>query len=446
MELSENMRKAAELWKPAAAGLNGLPAASVSLHDDKSWWQALDDPVLDELMRRLEVNNQNILLAEAQYRQARALLGVARSDLFPAINLNVSPRRERTALGGVFVGNDLLGTTSMSWELDLWGGLRRALEAAGADFKASAGDLAAMRLSMRGQCLTAYMNLRVSDELLNLYARTIEEYEKALSVTMSQYRAGVVTGTDVAQAQTQLAAAKSRMTDLTLTRGQYEHALAVLLGFAPAQFALAPAPDLALTLPEVPEQMPSSLLERRPDIVAAEQRVAAANAQIGVAAAAFFPNVTLNLTGGFESALWHTWLTMPQRIWSVGPSLVQALFDGGRRIFQSRAAEAAYDATVAQYRQAVIAAFQEVEDALAGVRLLRREIDMQAVAVASAREALRLSMAQYRAGTVDYLHVVTAQTASLTQENAYIILLGRQWQAAVQLVMALGGGWRSQLN
>ncbi|VVE88442.1 efflux transporter outer membrane subunit [Pandoraea bronchicola] len=412
------------------------------------WWAIYKDPVLSELMAQVDVNNQNIKIAEANYRQALAVASQARSAFFPTIGADAgltraSSRVSSTAVSGSGVGGisnsySLSGTAS--WEPDIWGSVRRSVEAGNASAEASAAELANARLSAQALLAQNYFDLRVTDAQRALLERTVAAYEQTLKLTQNQYAVGVAQRSDVIQAQTQLQSAQASAIDIEVTRAQLEHAIALLVGKAPAAFALTVAP-LRAALPPVPVSLPSKLLERRPDIASAERSVAAANAKIGVAKAAFFPTLSLSATGGFQSSSFANWLTLPSRFWSVGPALAATLFDGGLRRAQTDAAIAAYDAQVATYRQTVLTAFQSVEDNLAALNYLGRESVVQNQAVQSSREALQLILNQYKAGTVSFQNVLTAQATAYTTERTALTILGRQFTANVLLVTALGGGW-----
>ena len=425
-------------WKPA----DPRPAAS-----GLAWWQAWGDPVLDGLMADAQTANQNIRQAEAAYRQARALADADRAGLFPAIGLNAGAQRARTNTNGVRTGDAFSAGLAASWEPDLWGSVRRTIESGDAGQQASADDLAAARLSIQTTLAQDYLQLRVADQQRDLVATTIEAYAKALKLTRAQHAAGIALQSDVALAESQLAQAQAAAVDLEATRAQLEHAIAVLSGRAPARFTLARASanqPLALRQPASPEGLPSELLEHRPDIAAAERRAAAANANIGVARSAYFPQLTLGASGGFGAAALGNLFDTPSRVWSLGAALAQTIFDGGLRRAHTAQAEAAYDVAVAQYKETVLAAFQQVEDELALLRLLDQETALQDQAVRSSQQAEQLALNQYRAGTATYLAVVTAQTLSLTNQRTAVQLRGRLLAAGLSLVAATGGGWSAQ--
>ena len=423
-------------WKPA----DPRPAAS-----GLAWWQAYGDPTLDGLMADAQAANQNIRQAEATYRQALALADADRAGLFPTIGLNAGVTRARSnSSGAIRTGNaDTLGLAA-SWEPDLWGSVRRTIESGNASAQASADDLAAARLSIQTTLAQDYLQLRVADQQRDLYDATIAAYTQALKLTRAQHAAGVALQSDVALAESQLAQAQAAAVDLEATRAQLEHAIAVLTGRAPAQFTLARAAvgqPMAMRMPASPAGVPSALLEHRPDIAGAERRAAAANANIGVAKAAYFPQLTLAANGGFAAAAMSNLFDTPSHVWSLGAALAQTVFDGGLRRARTAQAEAAYDVTVAQYKETVLAAFQQVEDDLALQRLLGQETTFQDQAVRSSQQAEQLAINQYRAGTASYLSVVTAQTLSLTNQRTAVQLRGRLVAASISLVAATGGGW-----
>ena len=414
-----------------------------------NWWEIFGDPQLSALIESVDISNQNVLLAEARFRQARALVAQSRAALFPTLDASASITRSRSPSGliggttaGRIVDNRSVGLSS-SWEIDLWGRLRRAVESSAASAQASAADLAAARLSAQAELASDYFQLRVLDAQKQLLDDTVTAFGKSLELTRNRYTAGVAAKVDVVQAETQLKSTLAQAIDTGVQRAQLEHAIAILVGKPPSEFSIAPVP-LAATMPRVPLGLPSELLERRPDVAAAERRAAAANAQIGVAKAAYFPSLTLSASGGFRSANAADLFTTPSRFWSIGPALAQSIFDAGLRSAQTEQAIAAYDATVAQYRQAVLAGFQEVEDNLAALRILEEEAKVQDDAVRAARESVVLTTNQCKAGIVSYINVVTVQTTQLSNERTAVGILGRRLVAAATLVKALGGGWSAQ--
>jgi len=410
------------------------------------WWESYRDPTLNTLMQDAERANQSIRQAEAQYRQARAIADAARAALWPSVGANAGAQRALTNTNGIKEGNAYTLGLAASWEPDLWGSVRRSIESGEAGAQAGADDLAAARLSIQAALAQDYLQLRITDLQRDLYAATIEAYARALKLTQAQHAAGVTLLSDVALAESQLATAQAQAVDLEAQRSQLEHAIAILTGRTPADFSLAPASaaqPFDAQLPAAPGGLPSQLLERRPDIAAAERRAALANANIGVARAAYFPTLQLNASGGFNAAGLGSLFDTPSRVWSLGAALAQTLFDGGLRRAHDAQAVAAYDAAVAAYKQTVLTGFQQVEDNLATLRILVREADLQAKAVAASQLAERLALSQYRAGTASYLSVVTAQTLSLSNQRTAVQLRGRQLAASVSLITATGGGWNA---
>lgn len=404
------------------------------------WWEIFNDPKLNALEEQVNISNQNVHVAEAQFRQAQALAQGARAGYFPVVSGSLSSNRSHAPSGtGTTATNHSLSLNA-SWEADVWGRVGRLVEANEAGAQASAADLESVRLSAQATLAQDYFLLRVSDAQKRLLDDTVAAYEKSLALTKNRYAAGIATRVDVVQAEAQLKTTQAQAIDLGVQRAQLEHAIALLVGKPPSIFSIEPAP-LVASFPATPVGIPSELLERRPDIAAAERRVAAANAQIGVAKSAFFPSLTLSASGGYASSSLANWLTLPNRFWSVGPAIAQALFDGGLRKAQSEQATAAYDASVASYRQTVLGGFQEVEDNLAALRILEQEAEVQGEAVQAARQSVALTTNQYQAGTVSYLNVVTVQATALANERTAADILGRRRTASVLLVKALGGGW-----
>jgi NodT family efflux transporter outer membrane factor (OMF) lipoprotein len=420
-------------WKNAQPG---------QIDNNLQWWQAYGDPTLNDLMDKAGAANQDIRFAEAQYRQAQAAAQAARAAFWPTIGYQAGPERAQTNTNGPKLEDTYAVGLNASWEADIWGAVRRSVEAGDASSAASAANLAAARLSIQATLAQDYLQLRVTDLLKALYVRTVDGYTKSLQLSTNQYKAGVALRSDVAQAQTQLLTAQAQLIDLDATRNQLEHAIAILIGQAPANFTLAAAPaPLQAQLPQIPTGLPSDLLERRPDIANAERLAAAANANIGVAKAAFFPSLTLSATGGYSNAAFGTLFDTPGRVWSLGAALAGTLFDGGLRTARTAEATAAFDGSVAQYKQTVLGGFQEVEDNLSTLRVLDQESGVQAQAVEAAQLAERLALSQYRAGTASYLAVVTTQAASLDAQRTAVQLQGRQLVASVSLIKAVGGGW-----
>jgi NodT family efflux transporter outer membrane factor (OMF) lipoprotein len=415
------------------------------------WWRLYGDAELDALVGRLNVDNQNLAAAEAQFRQARALVRGARSQLFPILSGSAGVTRSAQGSGSSDTSGGSFGSgvsesyeagLSASWEADIWGRLRRNLEANRASMQASAADLAAVRLSLQAELVQTYLQLRVIDEHQRLLDQTVAAYARSLRLTENQYRAGIVPKSDVTQAQTQLKSTQAQAIDLRWQRAQMEHAIAVLIGVAPSELDIAVREDIP-ALPGVPLAVPSQLLERRPDIAAAERQVMAANANIGVAEAAWYPDLTLSASGGYRNSSFSDLFSVPNQFWSLGPQLALTLLDFGSRRAELERAEASYDQTVATYRQTVLDSFREVEDYLVQLRVLEEEAVVQREALEAAQESLRLIENQYRAGTVDFLSVATVQTTALNNERTNLTLLGDRLTASVLLIAALGGGWDS---
>ena len=402
------------------------------------WWEIFGDPELNRLEELVVANNQNVIQAEAQFRQARALVMANHANYYPTIGSSPSITQNRNYAEPTSTSFSLPATAS--WEPDLWGRVRLSVENASANAEVSAADLENIRLSEQALLATDYFLLAAQDMQLKVLAGTIESYAKNLKLTVDRHAGGVASKSDITLAQTQLASAKAQSTDMRVARAQDEHAIAVLIGQPPSSL------EIATTLikgppPPIPIGVPSTLLERRPDIAASERQVAAANANIGLAEAAYYPTLTLSVTPGFLANSLLNLLTYKNRSWSAGPGLSQTLFDFGRRKSALAGVEAAYDATVAGYRQTVLSAFQEVEDDLSSLRYLAEEAVQQQEAVAAAQEAVDLEIQRYRAGTDSYLNVITTQIIALQDQQTAITILQRRMTAAVDLVKALGGGW-----
>ncbi len=381
------------------------------------WWELFGDAELNALEAQIEVNNQTLRAAEARLRQAQALTDAARSRNYPTLTAG---------------GTNLNLGVVVNWELDLWGRIRRTVEASAATTESTADELEAAKLSLQAQLAQNYLLLRVQDAEIRLLQESAVRYERSLQLTRNQYRVGVASRGDVVQAEAQLMSTRAQALEAQVARAQYEHAIAVLIGKAPADLSIAAAP-LNATFPAVPSALPSELLERRPDIAAAERRMAAANAQIGVAEAAFYPSVSLFAGGGFGN-----------RDFAGGAAYGMVLFDAGFLQAQRAQAGAVYDETFANYRQTILSAFREVEDNLAALRILEEEAAVQGEAVRAARESVTITSNQYRAGTVNYLSVVVVQAAALINERAALGILGRRLVASVNLIKALGGGWEAE--
>lgn len=413
------------------------PAQPKQAASDMPWWSIFEDPLLDQLESQVAVSNQTLKADEAAYREAQALVAEARAGLYPTITLNGTA--ERSQASGV-TANTYTAEAAASWTLDVWGSIRRDVEAQAASAQASAATLAAATLSAQGTLAADYFALRVLDEKQRLLQTTTQLFQHSLEITQNKYEAGTAALSDVASAQAQLESTRAQAIDVGVQRQQLEHAIAVLIGKPPAELTIAPAP-LFVKAPAVPTGLPSDLLERRPDIAEAERNMASANASIGVAVAAFYPEITLSPTFGYSAATLGPLFTAPYMFWSIGPSLAQTLFDGGLLKAELAAAKATYQQEVALYRATVLSAFQQVEDNIVALRILEQEADVQAAAVRAAEQAAQLALNQYEAGTVDYTTVITAQANALTDEEASLTILDSRAAASVGLVQALGGGW-----
>ena len=422
-------------WKPADPS-DEIPRGP--------WWQIFGDPELNALEERLSVSNQTLKAAEAQFAQARALVGAARAASFPQVGAALSvtgagqsenrpnPMRDPTYV-------DYLLRLDVSYEVDLWGRVRQAVSASRASAQASAADVESTSLSLHAELAVDYFQARALDADRAVLDATVTAFERALELTTSRYRGGLVSGADVSLAQTQLLTTRAQAVDVQARRTQFEHAIAVLIGQPASSFSLPASPLSAA--PAIPAEVPSHLLERRPDVAAAERRVAAANAQVGITKSAYYPLLMLGGVTGVESSALATWLRGASSLWAVGPTVALAIFDGGRRRSASEQAQAAYDRSVALYRSVTLNAFREVEDQLATLRILEEEARIQEAAVASARRALTLARNRYEGGVSTYLEVIATQSALLTNQRTASNILGRQLAASVLLVKALGGDW-----
>jgi NodT family efflux transporter outer membrane factor (OMF) lipoprotein len=401
------------------------------------WWEIFGDPQLNRLEELVNVNNQNVKQAEAQFREARATVLSNHANYYPSIGSSpgISQLYEEKRSS-----NSFSLPISATWEPDLWGRVRLSVENAVASAQVSAADLENMRLSQQALLATDYFLLAAQDMQISILADTIVAYDKNLQLTINRYNGGVASKSDITLAQTQLAAAKAQSTDMHIARAQDEHAIAVLTGQPPSNLEIG-VTKIAGPPPPIPVAIPSQLLERRPDIAANERQVAAANASVGIAQTAYYPTLTLSASLGVLANNLPNLFTFASRYWSAGPSVSQTLFDFGRRGAALENAQASYDATVAGYRQTVLSAFQEVEDDLASLRYLAEESVEEQTAVVAAQQALSLEMDRYKAGTDSYLNVITTQTIALGDEQTAITILQRQMSAAVDLVKALGGGW-----
>jgi NodT family efflux transporter outer membrane factor (OMF) lipoprotein len=431
--------KALEGWKSAAPG---------DLLDRGDWWTLLGDPQLDALIARVNVSNQTIAAAEASYRQARALVREQRASLFPTIDLTGSATRSggsgsssSTTTSGSTSGTRYQAGIGATWEPDVWGRIRQTISGAQASAQASAADLAAAKLSMQGELATNYLGLRQTDAEIALVSKTVEGYQRSLTITQNRYAAAIAPKSDVLQAQTQLANTQADLASLEQTRATYENAIAVLVGEPASSFKVAADPSWTARLPDVPAGVPSTLLERRPDIAAAERRVAAANADIGVARAAFFPTFSLTGSGNSSSSRLGDLFSASANTWSLGLSAAQTLFDAGARKARVEEARAAYDASVADYRQTALTAFGDVENQLTGVRVLERRYGLLKTSSDAADQTEQMLLNQYKAGQVAYTDVVTAQASALSARRSLLQAGVARQTTAVALIQALGGGW-----
>ena len=422
------------------AGADWNPARPADAVPKGKWWEVFADPVLNGLMEQVSVSNQTLAAAEARYRQAGTAVTTARSQFFPTVGASAGASRARRGEGATGSAYDI--GLDVRWEADLWGRVRRLVEASRAGEEASAADLENLRLSLQAQLAVAYFQLRVSDVQRELLEDTVKAFQASYRVTQNRYAAGVAARVDVVQAETQIRSTEAQIVDLRVTRAQLEHAIAALVGKAPAELAIEPA-RFTVRIPDIPPGVPSTLLERRPDVAAAERRMAVANARIGVAQAAYFPSLTLSGSAGFASSALSTLISAPSRVWALGLGLAGTLLDFGARGAEVERTRAVFDESVADYRQAVLTAFREVEDELAAQRWLAEEVKIQEDAARLARESVALTVNQYKAGTVSYLNVVLVQAQQLNEERQTVQLLGRRLAAAVNLVRALGGDWAS---
>ncbi len=430
-------------WKPAQPNDQNLGG---------TWWTIFQDPQLNALEEQVNVSNQNLKAAAAQYQQARAVLRYYRADYYPTVTAGPSATRTRvsanaptnTILRGTTY-NDFVLPFDVSYQADVWGRVRKNVESYREQAQASAADLATINLSMHADLAVDYFQARSLDAEEKLLNTTVRQYEQALELTESRFQGGIASEVEVEQARTILQTTRAEAVDVGVSRAQFEHAVAILIGKPPAEFSLPPLP-LTTPPPRIPVGVPSDLLERRPDIAAAERLVASANAQIGVARSAYYPLVNLGAAGGFESSAITTLINGPSGLWSIGLSAAETVFDVGRRRALNDQARAAYDSQVANYRQSVLDGFQQVEDNLAAVRILENEAKIQDEAVVAAQHSLDLSITRYKGGVTSYLEVITAQNAALADEVTAVNILGRRMANTILLIQALGGGWdRSSL-
>jgi NodT family efflux transporter outer membrane factor (OMF) lipoprotein len=435
------------------------PAAPADNLDRGDWWTLFGDPALSALEAKVQVNNQNIVAAEAAYREARAVVSEQRASLFPTVDLTGSGTRSgSSSSGGTIIVNPDGSTTGgagggarstyraslgVTWEPDVWGRIRRTIEGAKALAEASDADLAAARLSAQGELATDYFGLRAADAEIAIDQATVAAYQRALTITQNRYNASIAPKSDVLQAQTQLLNAQSDLAGVMQQRATFEHAIAVLVGEAPGNFTLPAAPWTA-TVPDTPPGVPSTLLQRRPDIAGAERRVKNANAQIGVQTAAYFPSLTLTGSYGFASSELGNLFSSSNSLWSYGASIAETIFDAGARRARVNEAKAAHDQTVAQYRQTVLTALQDVEDQLVAARILAQQADLRRQSADAANQAAQILENQYKAGQVAYTDVVAAQTAAYQARLAVAQVAAQRQTTAVALIQSLGGGWKAQ--
>lgn len=423
------------------------PAQPNELAPNGKWWTMFGDAGLNALMEQIDISNQNLAQAEANFRKAMSLVQSARAASVPKVTLEAGKTRSASALNGngaTQIKDSYATMLTADWEIDVWGRVRRQVESNQAAAQASAADLAATRLSAQAQLAQNYLQLRVIDAQQQLLKETVAAFAHSYQLTQNQYAAGVVAKADVIQAQTQWKTVQAQELDNGVQRAQLEHAIALLVGQVASNFSIAPSP-LTATAPPIPLALPAQLLERRPDVAGAERRAAAANAQIGVARAAYFPALSLSASGGYQTSNGIANLfNLPSRVWSLGPALSQVIFDGGAIKAATQQAMASYDAAAAAYKQTVLTAFQEVEDNLAALRILEQEAAVQGEALQSARQAVTLVTNQYQAGTVSYVNVVTVQATALASERSALDILNRRMAASVLLTKALGGGWSEQ--
>jgi len=410
------------------------------------WWEIFNDEQLNALEVQINISNENVKAAAAAVDQARALVSQARAGFWPSVAANVGRTRGSAGAGPTQYGStqqtlntNTAGVTG-TWSIDIWGQIRRTVEGDVASWQSSAAALAAAQLSAQGELATDYFELRAQDALQKLLDDTVDAQKLSLKITESRYKFGVAAKADVVSAEAQLLSSQAQQVNARIQRAILEHALAVLVGKQPAEFSVEGA-VMRTDVPTVPAGVPSALLERRPDVAEAERKVAAANAQIGVATAAYFPSLTLSGSDQYTSTAWAALFSVPNRIWSVGPTLAETVLDGGLRRAQVAQARAAYEASVDNYRQTVLSSFEQVEDQIVTLRILEQQAVIEEEAVKAAREAEVLTLNQYKAGTVPYSSVITAQTTQFTTEETALTVLSSRLQASVALIEALGGGW-----
>jgi NodT family efflux transporter outer membrane factor (OMF) lipoprotein len=413
------------------------------------WWEIYEDPQLNKFEERIATDNQSLRQATETYLAAHEQIKVARAALFPTVSAGAGASRNDVSKNGPLYSatrsnpyGDFQLTGEASWEPDFWGKIRRTVEQARENAQASAADLAGVDLALHAELATDYFQLRGLDSEAKLLADTVKNLEGQLDLTNRRFKGGVATEVDVAQAQTLLEQVRAQLVDVGVARAQFEHAIGMLANYTPAEFSI-PASPLDLNLPNVPVGVPSQLLERRPDIAGVERRTAAANAQIGIAVSAFYPSITLNGQGGFESMNIGTWIQGPSALWSLGAQATELLFDAGQRRALTDQARHTYEANAAGYRSTVLAAFQDIENQLSGLRIMEQESTVERRAVDSAQRSYDLSNQRYTGGVTSYLEVLTAEDTLIQNQRTAIDLTTRQFVASVGLVRSLGGGWDS---
>jgi len=411
------------------------------------WWEIFGDPDLNALEEQVNISNQNVLQAEANFNAAKAAVRIARTQLYPTVTTTPSVTgsdASSRATRGVGAGAQGLYElpVNASYTADVWGAIHRSITASANTAQSQEAALENARLLYQSELALDYFQLHGLDGDFDLLTQTVQSYTEYLALTKTRFSFGVASDADVAQAETQLFTTQAQLVDVDVDRTQMEHAIAVLIGKSPKELTI-PRANITIGLPRIPVGLPSTLLERRPDIAEAERQASSANQQIGIAKAAFFPALTFAASAGLESTSFINWITWPSRFWTLGPQLAQTLFDAGKRTAQVAQAQASYDATAAGYRQTVLTAFQQVEDNLSALRVLEQESDVTDRAVGSAKRSLDVTTAQYKAGTVNYLSVITVQTIALADEKSAVDLKTRRMAASVQLIEALGGGWDS---
>jgi NodT family efflux transporter outer membrane factor (OMF) lipoprotein len=411
------------------------------------WWEVFNDPLLNQLEAQVDVSNESVREAVANYDEARQIVRSDRTGYLPTISAAGSAQKSHepasAAFQGSTIGTQYTAELEGSWAPDIWGKLRRTVEADVATAQASAADLALARLSTQATLAEDYIGLRTSDDKIRLLEDAVEAYRRTLKITNNKYAVGVAARSDIITAQTELDSTRAQLIDAGITRAQYEHAIAVLVGKAPAGFSIARTPLIGLTLPQVPPQLASTLLERRPDIAAAERQAISANAKVGIQAAAYYPTLSITGAAGYEGSPLNSLISAPFRFWTIGAQAADTILDWGQRHDLVQSARAAYESSAANYRQTVLTALQQVEDNLAGLRILKDEAKVEDTAVAEAAQASQIALNEYNAGTVDFTTVAAAQVTELTNRETALGIIQSQLTSSVALIQALGGGWDS---